>query len=171
MAQSAEAMLEAGKRLIILKENEPHGEFTKILEKDLGLIPQTARRMMQASLKFLGNGIEAPKRATLGVLGKAKLYELLTENDEDLDVLAEGGTIAGMTLTEVDRMSVRELRAKLRETEKSLEASRRLANEKDQKINELSEKRLIDQHRPLGKRAYGISAKKLVWWALMLKLC
>ena len=26
MAQSAEAMLEAGKRLIILKENEPHGE-------------------------------------------------------------------------------------------------------------------------------------------------
>ena len=28
MAQSAEAMLEAGKRLIILKECEPHGDFT-----------------------------------------------------------------------------------------------------------------------------------------------
>ncbi|OZI13880.1 hypothetical protein CE195_12315 [Sodalis-like symbiont of Philaenus spumarius] len=44
---------------------------------------------------------------------------------------------------------MRELHAKLRDTEKSLEASRRLANEKDQKINELSEKRLLDQHRPL----------------------
>ncbi|HCU0107273.1 TPA: DUF3102 domain-containing protein, partial [Escherichia coli] len=56
MAQSAESMLEAGKRLIILKENEPHGDFTNILENDLGLAPQVARRMMQASVKFLGNG-------------------------------------------------------------------------------------------------------------------
>ncbi|WP_334473700.1 hypothetical protein [Arsenophonus sp. PmNCSU2021_1] len=63
----------------------------------------------------------------------------------------KAGTIAGLTLDEVDRMSVRELKAKLRKTEKSLEASRRLANEKDQKINELSEKRLLNQHRPLGE--------------------
>ncbi|MFT8212319.1 MAG: DUF3102 domain-containing protein, partial [Symbiopectobacterium sp.] len=87
----------------------------------------------------------------LGMLGKTKLFELMTEDDEDLAELAEGGTIAGLTLDEIDRMSSRELRAKLRDTEKSLEASRRLANEKDQKINELSEKRLLDQHRPLGE--------------------
>jgi hypothetical protein len=37
MAQSAEAMLEAGKRLVILKENEPHGDFIDILENELGL--------------------------------------------------------------------------------------------------------------------------------------
>ena len=40
------------KRLVILKENEPHGDFTNILENDLGLAPQVARRMMQASVKF-----------------------------------------------------------------------------------------------------------------------
>jgi hypothetical protein len=46
MAQSAEAMLEAGKRLVILKENEPHGDFI-----DISKMNQTARaRMMQASL-------------------------------------------------------------------------------------------------------------------------
>ncbi|EMV2347391.1 DUF3102 domain-containing protein, partial [Escherichia coli] len=45
MAQSAEAMLEAGKRLIILKENEPHGEFIKILESELGLAYRTSVRM------------------------------------------------------------------------------------------------------------------------------
>lgn len=49
-------MLEAGKRLVILKENEPHGDFINILENDLGLEPRVARRMMQASVKFLGNG-------------------------------------------------------------------------------------------------------------------
>ena len=54
MAQSAESMLEAGKRLIILKENEPHGDFTNILENDLGLAPQVARRMMQVSAERFG---------------------------------------------------------------------------------------------------------------------
>jgi hypothetical protein len=47
MAQSAEAMLEAGKRLVILKENEPHGDFINILENDLGLEPRVARRMLK----------------------------------------------------------------------------------------------------------------------------
>ncbi|BAN99788.1 hypothetical protein E05_50220 [Plautia stali symbiont] len=150
MAQSAEAMLEAGKRLIIIKENEPHGEFINIVTEQLGLTHTTAKRLMKASLKYLSPSLQA-KSPTLVSLGKAKLYELMLEDDEDLAELAEGGTIAGLTLDEVDRMSVRELRAKLRDTEKSLEASRRLANEKDQKINELSEKRLLNQHRPLGE--------------------
>ncbi|PAV03356.1 hypothetical protein CBG25_08090 [Arsenophonus sp. ENCA] len=149
MAQSAEAMLEAGKRLIILKENEPYGEFMRIVEENLGLPYRTAARMMQVSIKYLSPALQA-KLPSLAALGKTKLFELMTEDDEDLAELAEGGTIAGLTLDEVDRMSVRELKAKLRDTEKSLKASRRLANEKDQKINELSEKRLIDQYRPLG---------------------
>ncbi|BGI52595.1 MAG: DUF3102 domain-containing protein [Candidatus Hamiltonella defensa (Ceratovacuna japonica)] len=150
MAQSAEAMLEAGKRLIILKENEPHGDFINIVTERLGLARRTASRIMKAALKYTSPALQV-NGPTLAHLGKAKLFELMTEDDEDLAELAEGGTIAGMTLDEVDRMSVRELKAKLRETEESLKASRRLANEKDQKINELSEKRLLDQHRPLGE--------------------
>ncbi|MDR5611047.1 MULTISPECIES: DUF3102 domain-containing protein [unclassified Arsenophonus] len=150
MAQSAEAMLEAGKRLIILKENEPHGEFVNIVTSQLGLAERTAQIMMKASLKYLSPQLGG-KAQTFAALGKAKLYELMLEDDEDLAELAEGGTIAGLTLDEVDRMSVRELKAKLRETRDSLEASRRLANEKDQKINELSENRLLNQHRPLGE--------------------
>ncbi|WP_406707050.1 DUF3102 domain-containing protein, partial [Sodalis sp.] len=150
MAQSAEAMLEAGKRLIIIKENEPHGEFINIVTDRLGLTPTTAQRLMKASVKYLSPTLQS-KTPSLAFLGKTKLYELMLEDDEDLAELAEGGTIAGLTLDEVDRMSVRELKAKLRDTEKSLEASRRLASEKDQKINELSEKRLLDQHRPSGE--------------------
>ncbi len=150
MAQSAEAMLEAGKRLLILKENEPRGEFENLVQDQLGIPKTTAYRLVQAAVKFLSPRLSSSFPA-LGMLGKTKLFELMTEDDEDIAELAEGGTIAGLTLDEIDRMSSRELRAKLRDTEKSLEASRRLASEKDQKINELSEKRLLDQHRPLGE--------------------
>ena len=37
MGQSAEAMLEVGKRLIQLKENEPYGDFTEIVTEQLGI--------------------------------------------------------------------------------------------------------------------------------------
>ncbi len=138
MAQSAESMLEAGKRLIILKENEPHGDFTNILENDLGLAPQVARRMMQASVKFLGNGDEQPKRSALSVLGKTKLYELMVLDDEELDALADGGTVAGATLDDVDRMSVRELRQALREARETNAAQQRVLADKNEKIDSLS---------------------------------
>lgn len=138
MAQSAESMLEAGKRLIILKENEPHGDFTNILENDLGLAPQVARRMMQASVKFLGNGDEPPKRSALSVLGKTKLYELMVLDDEELDALADGGTVAGATLDDIDRMTSRELKAALREARETNAAQQRVLADKNEKIDSLS---------------------------------
>ena len=138
MAQSAESMLEAGKRLIILKENEPHGDFTNILENDLGLAPQVARRMMQASVKFLGNGDEQPKRSALSVLGKTKLYELMVLDDEELDALADGGTVAGATLDDIDRMTSRELKAALREARETNAAQQRVLADKNEKIDSLS---------------------------------
>ncbi|WP_105494940.1 DUF3102 domain-containing protein [Escherichia coli] len=140
MAQSAEAMLEAGKRLIILKENEPHGDFTNILENDLGLAPQVARRMMQASVKFLGNGDEQPKRSALSVLGKTKLYELMVLDDEELDALADGGSIAGATFDDIDRMTSRELRQALREARETNAAQQRVLADKNEKIDSLSTK-------------------------------
>ncbi|STB59324.1 Uncharacterised protein [Citrobacter freundii] len=140
MAQSAEAMLEAGKRLVILKENEPHGDFTNILENDLGLAPQVARRMMQASVKFLGNGDDHPKRSALSVLGKTKLYELMVLDDEELDVLADGGTVAGATLDDIDRMTSRELKAALREARETNAAQQRVLADKNEKIDTLSTK-------------------------------
>ena len=138
MAQSAESMLVAGKRLIILKENEPHGDFTNILENELGLAPQVARRMMQASMKILGEGDEPTKRSTLSVLGKAKLYDLMVLDNEELDELADGGTVAGLTLDDVDRMSVRELRQALREARETNAAQQRVLADKNEKIDSLS---------------------------------
>jgi len=114
MAQSAEAMLEAGKRLIVLKENEPHGEFEQIVREQLGMPERTAQRMMQASLKYLSPQLQA-KAPALALLGKTKLFELIAEDDEALAALADGGTVAGLVLEDIDRMTSRELRAALRD--------------------------------------------------------
>lgn len=138
MSQSAEAMLEAGKRLVILKENEPHGDFTEIVTNQLGMAERTARLIMQAAMKYCSPQLET-KRQALAVLGKTKLFELMTEGDEELAELAEGGTVAGMTLDDIDRMTSRELRKALRESKEDLAASRKLNAEKSQEINELKE--------------------------------
>ncbi|MBB7294772.1 DUF3102 domain-containing protein [Escherichia coli] len=139
MVQSAEAMLEAGKRLIILKENEPHGDFIDIVESQLSLSKRTAQVMMQASLKYLSPKLE-PKAQALALLGKTKLFELMTEDDEDLVELADGGTIAGMSLDDIDRMTSRELKAALREARETNAAQQQVLAGKDEKINELATK-------------------------------
>lgn len=137
MAQSAEAMLEAGKRLIILKENEPYGDFINIVESELSMSKRTAQVMMQASIKYLSPQLES-KAQTFALLGKAKLFELMTEDDENLAELADGGTVAGLTLDDVDRMSVRELRQALREARETNAAQQRVLADKNEKIDSLS---------------------------------
>ncbi|EAA8471068.1 DUF3102 domain-containing protein [Salmonella enterica subsp. enterica serovar Montevideo] len=137
MDQSAEAMLEAGKRLVILKENEPHGEYVQIVKEQLNLEPRIAQKMAQAALKFLSPELTS-KAKTFSHLGRSKLYELMLEDDEDLAELADGGTVAGLTLDDVDRMSVRELRQSLREARETNAAQQRVLADKNEKIDSLS---------------------------------
>lgn len=137
LGTAAEAMLEAGKRLVELKEFEGHGAFVSICEERLGLSPRTAQQMMQAAIKYLSPTLEK-HAAQLQGLGKAKLIELLAEDDEDLAALAEGGTVAGLELDEVERMSCRELRKALRDAREDKTAQGRVMADKDAKINELS---------------------------------
>lgn len=139
MAQSAEAMLEAGKRLIVLKENEPHGEFELIVRDQLGMPERTARRMMQASIKYLSPQLQS-NASTLATLGKSKLFELLSEDDEDLAALADGGTVAGLSLDDVDQMTNRELRVALRNSREDHAAQRQVLASKNEKIDELATK-------------------------------
>lgn len=139
MAQSAEAMLEAGKRLIILKEHEPHGDFETILRDHIGLPERTAQRMMQSAFKYLSPKLQS-KAPALALLGKAKLFELMTEDDDSLSELAEGGTIAGLTLDDIDRMSSRELRAALRDAKEDNIAKSEVIAAKSSKIDDLQTK-------------------------------
>lgn len=132
MARSAEAMLEAGKRLIVLKEHEPHGEFLAIVQERLQMSPRTAQVMMQAAVKYLDPQITSKAQApALLALGKTKLIELMTEELDDLSSLAEGGTLAGLDLDDIQRMSSRELREKLREERAESEAKDKVIADKN----------------------------------------
>ena len=140
LEESAGAMLQAGRRLIVLKEAEPHGDFIRIIQERLGLAPRTAQQLMKAASKFLTPQLQAAT-PRLTQLGKSKLFELMVEDDEDLEALAEGGTVAGMTLDDVDRMSVRELRQALRQArednDQELTAKDRVIADKSAKIDKL----------------------------------
>ncbi|MFX6160357.1 DUF3102 domain-containing protein, partial [Acinetobacter baumannii] len=49
--RTVEAVMELGKRLLILKEITPHGEFNKRVEM-LNFTPRMAQKFMSAVLKF-----------------------------------------------------------------------------------------------------------------------
>lgn len=61
-------------------------------------------------------------------------------DDEELDALADGGTVAGATLDDIDRMTSRELKAALREARETNAAQQQVLAGKDEKINELATK-------------------------------
>jgi hypothetical protein len=93
---------------------------------------------MQAAVKYMSPAITAANRSTLTDLGRSKLYELMVLDDEPLAALADGGTVAGLTLDDIDRMSSRELRAALRDSRSSTQAQARLLAEKSKKIDDLA---------------------------------
>jgi len=125
--RTAEACLELGKRLLILKELSPHGEFITRIEL-LGFSQSSAKRFMQAAFKF-------SKTTNLGVLtdklgSQSKLLELVTMDDDDIQQLANGETVRGLSLDEIDTMTASQLKVALRESKLNYEAQGRVLEEK-----------------------------------------
>ena len=54
--------------------------------------------------------------------------------------LADGGSVNGITLDDVDRMTIKELRAALRESRDTAEAKDKIIADKNKKVDELAEK-------------------------------
>lgn len=141
MQQSAEAALQVGRRLVVLKEAIPHGEFISIVENRLGINHTTAKRLMQAAVKLSAIGKKSNGATSHHLLehiaSKSKLFELMTLDTDDLEALAEGGTVANLELDDVERMSVSELRAALREHKENYKAQGELVAQRDTRIADL----------------------------------
>lgn len=137
LGQSAMSMLEAGKRLLLLKEHEPKGEWLDCLQR-IGIDRTVAFRMMSASVKF---GDVATSQHLLEAAGnKSKLIELLVLDDAQIQELENGGTVANLTLDDIERMSTSELRAALREARENEEATGRVLSEKNAKLDDMAGK-------------------------------
>lgn len=146
--RTVEAILETGKRLLVLKEMTPHGEFQQRVEM-LGFTDRTARRFMQAAAK-------TAKSANLAVLSTqvkngSAFLELVTHDDDTLESLKD--------MDDIDRMSASELRAALRQAE---EDNKFIADKRDKeqrRADEL-EKALKTgpKTRPLSERLASFAA-------------
>lgn len=127
--RTVEALLETGKRLILLKEKTPHGEFSQRVEL-LGFSDRTAQRFMQAAVK-------TAKSANLAALSSqvksaSVFLELVTHDEDDLKALAE--------LDDIDRMSASQLREALRQSEKDSQFNAEKRQKAEQRADALEKK-------------------------------
>ena len=131
--RTVESCMEIGKRLLLIKEQTPHGEFNKRIEM-LNFTPRMAQKFMTAVLKF-------SKTNSNSLLQKAgnqtKLLELVMLDDDEIELIEQGGSIGDVNLDSIETMSVRELKKALRDAKADIDAKEQVIKTKDQKANEL----------------------------------
>lgn len=130
--QAAEAGVRVGRRLIVMKAHEPHGEWMSSLSQ-MGIGQDTAERMMAAARRLDALPNSAMSRNLLeAARGQSKLFELLSLPDDQFKELASEGSTGSLSLDDVESMTVRELREAVREARAD-----KLA--KDERITKLSD--------------------------------
>ena len=136
LAQTAQSLFESGKIFLRLKAHEGHGGFMESLTR-IGIPQTTANYAMAVVLKF---GSNSP---ALGNLGSTKLKMLTVLDEPDLKALVKDGVTGSLALDDIDRMTTRELREKLREErekhKKDVDTREKAIKQKETKINELDE--------------------------------
>lgn len=137
MRRSVEACLEVGRGLIILKQVCGHGGFLPRLEA-LGIESTVAIRFMQAAAKFSNAATSQHLIKAIG--NQSKLFEMLVLDDEQIEALTLTGQTGELSLDDVATMSVKELRAALRESREQIEAKDVVAGENQKTIQKLKEK-------------------------------
>ena len=133
--RTIEDLFELGKRLLLLKEQTQHGEFISRVEL-LGFDKSLARKLMVATLKF--SKVEtSPLLKT--VKSQSKLLELIVLDDNDIEIIEDGGSIGDVSLDTIETMSVRELKKALRDAKADIEAKDQVIKAKDQEKNKILE--------------------------------
>ena len=113
LAGGVMAMLQAGRCLFLLKEHQTHENFTKCLSQ-AGIGLDIANRMILSARKFLDKDGRPNRETFIHLNSMSKIYELARLDDEDIEALQEGGSLAGKTLDDIDKMTVRELKEHMR---------------------------------------------------------
>ena len=133
--RTVESCMEIGKRLLLIKEQTPHGEFNKRIEM-LNFTPRMAQKFMSAVLKF-------SKTNSNSLLQKAgnqtKLLELVMLDDDEIELIEQGGSIGDVNLDSIETMSVRELKKALRDAKADIDAKEQVIKTKDQEKNKILE--------------------------------
>lgn len=110
MRRTQESCLELGCLLLLLKERTGHGMFREQVVH-LGIDWSLAAKFMNAAFKFTrGKGAN---KLVAAAGNQSKLLELLVLDDQEVAALNSGKAVGGIELSDIEAMSVRELRAEL----------------------------------------------------------
>lgn len=124
--RTVEAILETGKRLLVLKELTAHGEFSQRVEM-LGFARTTAFRFMQAAAKTAKSS--KLEHLSTQVKSASAFLELVTHDDDVLANLAD--------MDDVEKMSASELRTALREAREEKSAVEKVLTDKNTTMDKL----------------------------------
>ena len=122
MRRSVEACLEVGRGLTVLKVASGHGNFMARLDV-LGVDVKVAGKFMASAKKF--SNYSSTSNLTKAIGSQTKLFEMLVLDDEQLEELELTGQTGELQLDDIATMSVKELRAAVRETRADLEQARK----------------------------------------------
>ncbi len=155
--------LEIGRRLILIKEHEGHGNFMSRLDT-IGMPEKTANNFMRATIAAQSMGfLPAPgqirrQSADLKLPSMSKILEITFLGDDDLAELGEGGTVAGLHLDDIDRMSVREVREEVirKKEEKISELERQLRGLPPVTQRDVNQERLKELEKTMLARCFEI---------------
>ena len=124
--RTVEAILETGKRLLVLKELTAHGEFAQRVEM-LGFARTTAFRFMQAAAKTAKSS--KLEQLSTQVKSASAFLELVTHDEDVLENIAD--------MDDVEKMSASELRTALREAREEKSAVEKVLTDKNQAMDKL----------------------------------
>lgn len=137
MRRSVEACLEVGRGLAVLRAACEHGNFVARLDV-LGVDRHVAARFIQAATKFSNVPTSAHLMKAIG--SQSKLLEMLVLDDEQIEELALTGQTGELHLDDVAIMSVKELRAALREEREDKKAVEQIAANRRDELDKLKVK-------------------------------
>jgi len=151
LQMTLEGMIEAGRRLICLKEMEGHGRFLEALE-EIGIDRYRSAELM-AITQFMVQRV-LPKCADSAhfkryeTMGKTRLLLLSRLPEDILKEYEESDEIAGMKIDKIQAMPLEELRSQVRELKDQVangkKQVRRLQEKRDKLEKQLEEKRGLD---------------------------
>ena len=132
LVAAQQSIFEFGASLLLLRESCLHGDWNERLER-IGVSQPTAHRYITIAAKLKGTDVQK----ALQHLGMGKVLELAAFDDGEIQALTDGESVRGLTLDQVEKMSLADLRKQLREATANSEAKERLIADKDAKINSL----------------------------------
>ncbi len=126
--QTAQNIIEIGKRLIKVKDNLPHGEYLNWLENSVDFTERTAQRFVKVAITFSNT-------TPVSHLGSRKLFALAGLDEEDRQEIMQENNVEDMTTRELEQVIKEKKQIK-----EQLEAEQDYSSELQEAIKQKEEK-------------------------------